>query len=186
MRPLPDQSYLLSILEYDEHTGVLTWLPRPLSEFYVSNTLRRAAICETWNKRFAGKQAFTAISCGYHVGAVRREIFLAHRVIWKMVYGSDPIGVDHIDGNRQNNRLVNLREADQAINSKNSSMSKANTSGRIGVAYHKQAKRWRAYITVDRKQLALGLFTSIEDAIEARRDAEHFYGFHENHGKRAA
>jgi hypothetical protein len=58
-----------------------------------------------------------------------------------------------------------------------------NSSGYIGVNWHKSAKKWMAQIKVNRKNIYLGLFTNKEDAVEARKEAEVEHGFHKNHGR---
>ena len=82
------------------------------------------------------------------------------------------IMVDHIDKNTFNNKLNNLRITDNTNNVRNSSLSKNNTSGIIGVNYRKDRNKWRAFIMVNKKQISLGLFDNIEDAIKARLQGE--------------
>lgn len=107
----------------------------------------------------------------------------AHRIIWAMVYGYWPVGVDHQDGNGLNNRIDNLREAKQVINGRNRSRSKANTSGTTGVQWLKRENKWRAGIKVNQVYHSLGSFLNIEDAIKARKAAEVQFGFHPNHDR---
>lgn len=90
--------------------------------------------------------------------------------------------IDHINHIRDDNRWNNLRIVDRKFNSMNLSQHKSNTSGVTGVAWHKQRNKWRAFIMVDYKQVALGLFTEFEDAVKARKEAEKKYNFHTNHG----
>jgi hypothetical protein len=77
--------------------------------------------------------------------------------------------VDHIDNNKLNNKLTNLRWCTNQQNDMNRSISKNNTSGVKGVTFHKQTNKWHAQITINGKYIHLGLFTEINDAIEARR-----------------
>ena len=76
--------------------------------------------------------------------------------------------VDHIDNDRHNNTLFNLRYATVQENNRNSSMSSKNTSGSKGVYWHKKQLRWTARITVNGKQINLGSFINKEDAINIR------------------
>jgi len=90
--------------------------------------------------------------------------------------------IDHVDHNRSNNKWSNLRVVCRQTNSRNLSKHKSNTSGHTGVSWHKTKNKWRAHIMVNYKQIHLGLFTEIEEAIQARKEASIKYKFHENHG----
>jgi len=142
-------------------------------------------VANSWNARHSGKDAFTARNAyGYHVGSVNGDILQAHRVIWAIVSGGDaPEEIDHINGDRSDNRLSNLRSVSQSENRKNMSTPKNNTSGVCGVSFDRRLGKWLAKITVDRKQIYIGLYVSKADAAKARKSAERQYGFHENHGR---
>ena len=123
-------------------------------------------------RQHVGKIAGCVSSNGYvYVGFFGKRL-LAHRLVWVWHYDQVPAELDHIDRNRQNNKIENLRIVDRQQNNFNCGLSKNNASGINGVAWHKQAKKWRAYIMRDYKQIALGLFDSIEEAAKARREAE--------------
>lgn len=92
-----------------------------------------------------------------------------HRIIMKAPKG---LHVDHIDGNKLNNTRNNLRLVTGQQNSFNRSAGKNNTSGYKGVSWSKVSKKWRAYITVNCKQIHLGLFDSKEDARAAHIEAQ--------------
>jgi len=79
--------------------------------------------------------------------------------------------VDHIDGNKQNNCLSNLRWATHAENSWNRKKRKDNTSGYTGVSFHKRDGKWQAYIRVDGKRKHLGSFDTPEEAAAVYREA---------------
>jgi len=115
---------------------------------------------------------------------INRNYFL-HRVIWLLVTGNWPRQeIDHIDGNRSNNSWANLREASTFVNTKNQKMRESNSSGVIGVSRSSSvSKPWRATIVVNRNQINLGNFKTVEEASISRKKAEAFYGFHENHGR---
>jgi hypothetical protein len=111
----------------------------------------------------------------------------AHQVIWAMYHGEwAESTIDHINGIRDDNRIVNLRLADGQINGRNRGISKANTSGCVGVYWCKQTDQWCAQIKADYMHKNLGRFHSFEEAVAARHAAEKLYGFHPNHGKRNA
>ena len=76
--------------------------------------------------------------------------------------------VDHINNDRQNNNINNLRYATRIENGRNRVIGKNNTSGAKGVAFSKASNKWRAYITIDGLEAHLGYFNNIEDAKLAR------------------
>lgn len=96
----------------------------------------------------------------------------------KMVKFSHIIGYknyDHIDRNPLNNRKSNLRECTQQENSRNRGKQSNNTSGYIGVFWHKRRQKWQAYVTIDRKQKVIGFYDDKQEAIKARLKAEQMY-----------
>ena len=120
---------------------------------------------------------------GYLNGNIGSKSYLVHRLIWLYLYGYMPEQVDHIDHNRTNNRLDNLREVKGTDNQKNCSVSKNSSTKINGVSLHRQTGKYRAHIMVNRKQIHLGLFDTLEEATKAREQADIKYGFHSNHGK---
>lgn len=115
---------------------------------------------------------------------VEQRRYQSHILAWLYVYGVYPKGnIDHIDGNGLNNKISNLREATCTQNSCNKRRSIANKSGAKGVSWHKQAKRWVAQVTINRKIIYLGLFLDIADAIAAvRKKRVEVHGDFHNHG----
>ena len=87
--------------------------------------------------------------------------------------------VDHINGDKTNNHVTNLRWATVSENSQNKKIQSNNTSGIVGVYFHKNSQKWKANITVNKKVKCLGSFENIDNAIKARNDAEilHFGEF---------
>jgi hypothetical protein len=84
---------------------------------------------------------------------------------------------DHIDRNPLNNRRSNLRKATMQDNNRNRGIFKNNTSGVMGVDWHKSANKWRVRINVDNNRIELGFFANKKDAIRARLHAEkQYYG----------
>ena len=92
--------------------------------------------------------------------------------------------MDHINGNRRDNRIENLRVVTVAENNKNLKTFKTNKSGRMGVHFDKSCRRWRAYIRYNGKRRHIGLYGSFEEASKARAKAEIKYGYHPNHGRK--
>lgn len=93
---------------------------------------------------------------GYKTVWVDGKRYLAHRLAWLYVYGYSPEGgIDHINRDPSDNRIVNLREASQQCNQRNVGIQKNNTSGVKGVSRYKN-KLWSAQITVNREKYVLG------------------------------
>jgi len=164
---------LRQLLQYDPETGNFAWRERPVDLFDSARTAR------LWNARWAGKPAFTAKhSQGYHHGAIFAVTVFAHRIAWAMTYGSWPSGViDHINGDRSDNRIANLRDVTHAQNLCNRSKTVANTSGFKGVSWDQRSKKWAAWIKAEGKQQYLGKFDSREAAHAAYVAAcERFHG----------
>jgi hypothetical protein len=105
-------------------------------------------------------------------------------VIWKLVYGTEPEFIDHIDGNRANNRLQNLRSVTKSENGRNTKIRADNTSGAHGVFWDRDLGKWRSRVKVDGRDVYLGAFEKLDDAIASRRAAEPKHGYHPNHGRR--
>ena len=110
----------------------------------------------------------------------RKENLYLHRFILDAEKGKV---VDHINGNKLDNRRCNLRICTVRENVINSKISKNNTSGFPGVSFRKDMNKWRAYLMVNRKQITFGWFDNIEDAIEARilGEQKHFGEFAPQH-----
>jgi hypothetical protein len=177
---IPCPTALRLLLRYEPETGKLFWRPRSRAWFSDQRTF------SVWNVRRAGREALTAPHCrGYRQGVVLTARVATHRVIWAIVHGSWPSKhIDHINGDRSDNRLVNLREVTSAENSKNMKLFATNTSGHSGVSLTARGKKWRARINVGGQEKHLGEFASLDEAVAARLAAERAYGFHENHGRR--
>lgn len=148
------------VLEYDPTTGLFSWIkPRRYRA-------KPGDIAGTINKR------------GYVRITINFEDYAAHRLAWVYMTGSEPIGViDHINHIRSDNRFSNLRLVTHVDNARNRVPPK-NTSGVYGVNYRQKARKWVAVIGLK----YLGSFDHVEDAIRARKKAEEFFGFHQNHG----
>jgi hypothetical protein len=81
-----------------------------------------------------------------------------------MVHKLNPVTVDHIDGDKQNNHIDNLRAATPSQNGANQFLTKANKSGVKGVSWAKKSNKWNACIRVNGKNKNLGYFVDLEDA----------------------
>jgi hypothetical protein len=144
--------YLRSQLYYDENSGNFTWL--------VSNS----------SQSEIGKIAGCVdSSIGYRNISItidgKAHKFKAHRLAWLYVYGVWPAkNIDHIDRNKLNNRISNLREATQQENMRNYTKQPNKSSRYLGVSWHKVRKKWQAKILLNNGPKYLGIFTSEEEA----------------------
>lgn len=167
-------------------SGLMLWRERPREHFASDVSWAR------WNTRFAGKEAGTVTGKGYRTVSIRipgnpkRIFLLAHRVALFMKTGNWPVNqIDHINGIKYDNRFANLRDVTASENQRNKQISVNNTSGVMGVCFHRASNKWRSRITLYKKELNLGFFTQKEAAIAARKAAEIKYNFHQNHGRAA-
>lgn len=178
-KAIPDIKTLREALAYDGETGRFYWLNRPRAHFASDIAWKR------WNTRFAGREAFcTDNGHGYFVGVINGVAYLAHRIAYAMG-ASDPcnLEIDHINGDRRDNRLVNLRPVTSAMNKRNSRIPNHNTSGRVGVSFRQDKGKWRACITIGNRPKHIGYYDTFEQAVIARSAVERDNGFHENHGR---
>lgn len=141
------------LLHYDKKTGSFKWK-------------------KSYPGRVAGKSAGT-IAYGYRQIEIDYKFFRAGRLAWLIVTGSWPeCLIDHINGNRADDRWQNLRSASYQKNARNKNRCRRNKSGKVGV--HKAPKKgwWGASIGVNGKDVRLGHFRRKADAIAARLKAE--------------
>ncbi len=155
--------YLTEVLDYNAETGKFVW-KKPAS-----------------HQMHPGDEAGTQNASGYVficVGGVR---YKAHRLAWFYHYGEWPSDetpqIDHINGNRADNRIANLRLVTDEQNSRNQKVRSTNTSGRTGVQFHKPRGKWMAVIRNNGKYECLGYYAKFEDAVKAREAAEIKYGY---------
>lgn len=174
---------LSRMISYDGETGGFAWKARTPDLF--TRDLPAAYIA-AWNTKYAGKPIALKFSKsrGYWSIGVCGRNYLAHRIAFALVNGRWPItAIDHIDGNRQNNRIENIREVTALENGRNTSLHKTNTSGIAGVCWYKAYGCWVATIRDGGRRRHLGYFKKKSDAAAARKAAETALGFHENHGR---
>ena len=90
---------------------------------------------------------------GYICFSFDREVYLAHRFAWFCTNGGDTKKhIDHINGNRTDNRLINLRLVDASENNRNLKLNSKSKSGVMGVYWHKSNSKWRAMIYKNNKR----------------------------------
>lgn len=165
-KPLPSQERLRELLNYDPETGVFT------------NRISRGGRAQ------AGAVVGTIASCGGLQLMVDKRVYKAHRLAWMYHHGIDPgsLQIDHINGNRADNSIQNLRLTDPVGNQRNRRMSSVNKSGVTGVRWNERLSKWHARIAVDGKCRHLGYYTDFDEAVATRKQAELDYGYHPNHG----
>ena len=131
----------------------------------------------------AGDIAGTLKSHGYLCVGINYNSYRAHRLIFLMHKGYLPKTIDHINGDKLDNRIENLRAATVGQNQHNRKTNANNTSGYKGVSWSKAQKKWTARITLERKIIHLGYFANVEEAAEVVRKArEELHGSFANHG----
>lgn len=117
---------------------------------------------------------------GYQMLHIKGRIYLAHRIAWWLHFGEMPKGwLDHINGDRADNRIANIREASFSQNAQNVARKANNTSGYKGVSFSKADGKWRATICVNGRHWQLGAFRTPEEASRVYQLAaeKHFGSF---------
>lgn len=104
---------------------------------------------------------------GYVVASIFYKKYSVHRLIYLMKHGYTPSIIDHIDGNKLNNCIENLRPATVMQNAYNSKIPSSNTSGIKGVSWDKKNKKWAVTCSYDGKNRHIGRFIDLQDAINA-------------------
>lgn len=155
------QSLVQEMFRYDSLTG----------EFF-----RR--ISRSGNGGRAGTLA-GSLSEGYLQTRIGKKTYKIHRLIWLYVYGYFPeTEIDHIDRDRLNNKIENLREASSQCNARNRKERSDNTSGVKGVYWCKRGSRWSVYICISQKKRFVGYYQDYADAVSARFAAEQCLDWH--------
>ena len=168
-KPLPDQSYLINRFRYDPDTGHLFFKEQGVDEFKASGSISAQTRMLQWNSLWSGKRAFTAINgAGYHVGNLRRSVFLAHRIIWKMTYGDEPELIDHVNRIKTDNRLSNLRAATKRQNSWNAKLRSDNRSELKNIKRSSNGTKWVVYVVATDRVSYRGSFDCLGQAIAVR------------------
>jgi HNH endonuclease len=145
-----DPNMIRNMFNYNPESGVLSWKIKP-----------------TRGGVKIGDASGCLHSSGYLLTRCNGTALKTHRIIWAHFYGEDPKekNIDHINGDRSDNRIANLRAADLFQNARNRAISKRNKTGFHGVSLFKN-NLYRAVIFANNKQVHLGTFTSPEFAAE--------------------
>jgi hypothetical protein len=154
-RAVLTQDRLRELLDYDPDTGRFVWK--------VTSS----------NRAVAGSVAGNTSSYGYRRINVLGEAYLAHRLAFLWMTGEMPSNqVDHINGQRSDNRWANLRPATNAENGRNIRGNSRNTSGVTGVTRDRRRGVWQAQIKTGGKNITIGRYTDFDEAASARKRAE--------------
>jgi hypothetical protein len=153
-KPLPIQR-LKEVLRYEPATG----------KFY--------RVGRSDQRTRSDKPAGALNTSGHRQIKIDGGFWLAHRIAWAFHYGEDPGDreVDHINGNRDDNRIENLRLATLEQQGGNRKVHRSNSSGHPGVHWSKKEGKWLAYIGGATGRRRLGLFKSKQEAVKVRRRA---------------
>lgn len=149
------QAHLKSILDYDPQTGVFVW----------KNNVRFSP--RAW--KIAGSKD----NQGYIRIQINQKLYKAHRLAWLYVHGSFPEKeIDHINHQRADNRIANLRSADRVLNTQNTSARKRGTSSLLGVSLYKPTGQWTAQISANKRKVYLGRYATEQEAHAAYMKAK--------------
>ena len=146
------QSELKEVLSYDNQTGIFS---------------RKNGKIVGWKDKF-----------GYLRVQIKEKAYFLHRLAWLYEFGLFPDShIDHINGDRSDNRIGNLRLANRSQNLCNVAKTKRNTSGIKNVSFHKESEKWRVVVSVDGKNKSFGLYHDIELAeLVASEAREKYHG----------
>ena len=138
---------LKELLTYNPETGLFTWN------------------VDRGGRAKKGSKAGALSHSGYVYISIDRKTVLAHRIAWMMVHGEMPDKhVDHINGDRTDNRIANLRLAVRSQNNANAKLRKDSGSGFKGVTFSKQMQKWVGQIRVNGRLIYLGSYRTPEEA----------------------
>lgn len=149
-------AYVREHFVYNEKTGELT---------------RRKTVekCGLW---VAGSVVGTKDKDGYSITHFSGRQWKVHHLVWIYHYGYKPVMIDHINRNKSDNRIENLREATKSLNAYNTGLQINNTSGCKGVSWNERLKKWHAYIGSKKTRKHIGFFTTLQEAENARFNKE--------------
>ena len=145
------QRKLQSVLDYDQKSGIFVW---------------------KISRRMKGKVAGCLRPDGYIKITINRKHYLAHRLAWLYINGVFPDYIDHVNGNKSDNCLSNLRPATMSENHINRSKRVDNTTGYKGVSLKKDRSKYKAEIGFEGRNIFLGYFSCAEEACLVREAAE--------------
>ena len=151
------QEELKRLFSYDPETGDFTRLVR------------------TCNSVKVGDIPLSLSETGYRIVRINNKLYKQHRLVFLYMEGDIPSFVDHINGDKLDNRWSNLRPATIMSNACNVGKKSSNTSGYKGVYWDKRRQKWCSKINVESRNKHIGYFTTKEEAYRAYCKAAHKY-----------
>lgn len=163
MKKLPAKEDILRVYSYNPDTGIFTSLRKSI-------------------RYRVGRKVRPTLK-GYVCLTINGGSYAAHRIAMVLM-GVDPgqNQIDHINHNKSDNRIKNLRVVTHLVNSRNMPLAKNSKTGFTGVLWRSCAGRFRSHIMINNKEVHLGYSKTLIDAVILRMKANIKYGFHTNHG----
>lgn len=155
-----NHDYLKSILDYNPETGEFRWKVR-------RGKATIGSLAGAINPRY-----------GYRAISIDNKLYRASRLAWFYQYKTWPSkDIDHINRDRDDNSIANLRDVSRSVNLKNTKVRKDNSTGYKGVHIQKNG-RYHAYANFGGKRKNLGYFTTLQEAVTAtKKNEEEFKSF---------
>lgn len=171
-------SDIASAVNYDMETGIFTWKFRD----------GKSKCDKRFNGKLGGKECGRILTTGYRALSIKingKSVQIRlHRLAWFIVYGVIPEhDIDHIDRDKLNNRISNLRDVQRTINLRNSKMKSNNTSGVTGVFWRKDNKKWIAAANNGGRTCYVGAFLDKDEAEAAVKAFRERHGYTKSHGE---
>lgn len=162
------QDFLRATFDYDAEKGRLIWKESTRGH-------KAGSIAGTLQKTKKDGEKYRQISIGIGTANV---VTLEHRLIFLWHHGYLPKQVDHVNMEKTDNRIENLRASDASKNQMNTNVRNGTKSGLKGVHWDESRGTWMSRIKINGKHVFLGRFASKEEAYEARKQAQHIHGDH--------
>jgi len=131
-----------------------------------------------------GDIAGAVLDSGYRIIGYKGSVYKAHRLAFLFMEGEIPaLQIDHINGNKDDNRFCNLRPVTHSENQRNQVIAKNNSSGFTGIIWCNHHEKWLVRISSNGKRVFIGYYKCKLDAVAERIRANKKFNYHENHGR---
>ena len=141
-----NQALLQELFEYKD--GDLYWKKVPSNNYRLNQM----------------KVGYASTKSKYLQVSIHKKKYYVHRIVFMFHHGFMPEALDHIDGNKKNNAIENLRQATLSQNQYNKKIARHNTSGIKGVYWHKRSEKWMARCTINKKCFYIGSYKNLNEA----------------------